>query len=95
MIKLSKHFIARVEERFNSNNWNKQSFILETFKNTYKKWKKKKIHPKIEKADSKYWEVFKMYYQEFRFVFSVDQGDITLITFTIRSKEPWVNNFNY
>lgn len=85
MIQLSSHFRMRVDERFATNHYDKESYVVETFKNIYKKYKKGKAFPRIEKTSNQYWEVYRMWYQEFKFVYSVDKWDITLITFWLRS----------
>jgi len=87
MIITTIHFEKRVNERFISNNYNKIDFVINTFKKIYKKNKLWLKNIKITQENSKYWVVYKMCYDDFKYYYSINWSDIVLITFWIRCKE--------
>lgn len=82
-IKTTKHFIERVESRFNTNNYKPLEYVINTFLTWYKKMKKKKQFFSKKEKD---WKI-KIYIWEFAYVYSEQNWEVTLITFWVRSKE--------
>ena len=47
-IKTTKHFIERIEERYDTNNHFPIDYVINTFSTIYKKWKKGKLHKRVK-----------------------------------------------
>jgi hypothetical protein len=91
-MKITTHGIDMINKRFETNNINKTSYVINTFKTLLKKQKTKVWLKIVSLWVGEYrWkkqETFKMYFREFKYIYArYEWWAIDLITFAIRSPQ--------
>ena len=86
MIITTKHFVERVNERYITNKTDKLDYILSTFTDIYKKYKKNKISLNIKREYRNNSIRYIIYYYDFKYIYTEENDSIILISFWIRNK---------